>query len=778
MSRVSANPVSVRQTLSRATRFALESFEDRRLFAVFLDSPISDISVRPGAADSTISLANRFRTTNLNGITGTIVRMPVKYGTGTTLVDSSINLLMYDTATPLTVQNFLNYVTAGRYDDSIIHRSDSGFIQGGGFTFKNNQFDVVSANSPVSDEFSKSPRVDGKVNVRGTIAMVKGDTANSATSQWFINTADNAGFDNAGNLIGGYTVFGRVLGGMDVADKINALTTYNASSISPALSALPLSGYAAGRSVKSENVVLFSDPSVVSTPTTYFDYKVTSSDPKVAGVSIDSNGNIVVDYPTKVKQGTTTITLTGSDLTGATVTDTFTITVATPALAVSNGTTKITSGQAGVVDLGTAFIGQTATRTITLKNSGKGVLDLGSVTVPDGFTLAEAVPDTLAAGATYNLVLNIDTTTERTLSGQISIVSDASDEPFAFSVRTEVGDSVNLGGTVKSVVFTDATGTRSTYSLKGNGTAKLSFTGSNLSAVASKSSVTVTGTNVSLDTLTLDSTDASTAVSASVKGAGASIGTVSSTTTFKQLNLKGVTVTDSISLANGGADFTVGTVSSATVNFGSAAVGSQVKKLTVGNITDSTVVFGGVIKAAVVGSVSGGTLAFSGGPVSSLSIASLSGATLVSTAVLSSVKITGAMTNSELRSSRAMGKFEAGSMSSSTLRIGQTLDTSVPDSASDFTAESSLSQFTIKSKATDAFTGSNLYVSVLGKVSLGTLSDAGTRSTLVATQIGQLSGKPLVGKAFSVKAITSASSIDEILTAAGVSKSRLDVNLL
>ncbi len=130
--------------------------------------------------------------------------------------------LFPDTA-PQTVANFLNYVEDGDFNNSLIHRSEPNFvIQGGGFTLINGVFGFVPTDPAVINEFSRS-------NLRGTVAMAKlGSDPNSATSQWFVNTANNSA--NLDNQNGGFTVFAEVVLGMDVVDSINALRRVNLSS--------------------------------------------------------------------------------------------------------------------------------------------------------------------------------------------------------------------------------------------------------------------------------------------------------------------------------------------------------------------------------------------------------------------------------------------------------------------------------------------------------------------------------------------------------------------
>jgi peptidyl-prolyl cis-trans isomerase A (cyclophilin A) len=120
---------------------------------------------------------------------------------------------------PKSVDNFVKYVKAGHYDGTIFHRVIETFmIQGGGFTPKLEQ---KPTRGPIPLESQ-----NGLNNVRGSIAMARTSDPNSATAQFFINTVDNAFLDAANARDGnGYAVFGRVIEGMDVVDKIRIKPT-------------------------------------------------------------------------------------------------------------------------------------------------------------------------------------------------------------------------------------------------------------------------------------------------------------------------------------------------------------------------------------------------------------------------------------------------------------------------------------------------------------------------------------------------------------------------
>ena len=119
---------------------------------------------------------------------------------------------------PETVGNFLRYVDEGFYEGTIFHRVIKGFmIQGGGFTADMSQ---KKTHDPVKNEAK-----NGLKNARGTVAMARTSDPHSATAQFFINHKDNAFLDYPGQDGWGYTVFGKVTGGMEVVDAIAAVPT-------------------------------------------------------------------------------------------------------------------------------------------------------------------------------------------------------------------------------------------------------------------------------------------------------------------------------------------------------------------------------------------------------------------------------------------------------------------------------------------------------------------------------------------------------------------------
>lgn len=128
---------------------------------------------------------------------------------------------VYPDKAPKTAENFLQYVQAKHYDGTVFHRVINGFmIQAGGM---NAEMWEKPTRPPIPLESG-----NGLKNLRGTIAMARTSDPNSATGQFFINVNDNASLDKANARDGnGYAVFGKVVSGMDVVDKIKAVPVGN-----------------------------------------------------------------------------------------------------------------------------------------------------------------------------------------------------------------------------------------------------------------------------------------------------------------------------------------------------------------------------------------------------------------------------------------------------------------------------------------------------------------------------------------------------------------------
>lgn len=130
-----------------------------------------------------------------------------------------VKIELFADKAPVTVENFLSYVKDGHYNGTVFHRVIPDFmIQGGGMDAKMAE---KKTKAPIKNEAT-----NGLKNLRGTLAMARTSDPNSATSQFFINTVDNAFLDHRDMGQGfGYAVFGKVVEGMDVVDAITKVPT-------------------------------------------------------------------------------------------------------------------------------------------------------------------------------------------------------------------------------------------------------------------------------------------------------------------------------------------------------------------------------------------------------------------------------------------------------------------------------------------------------------------------------------------------------------------------
>ena len=214
--------------------------------------------------------------------------IPAAAGATTVRLQSSlggIDVTLYDNAAPRTVANFLAYVNSGSFNNSIVHRSVPGFIiQGGGYVWNDSTSNMssISTNAPVANEFSAT-----RSNKRGTIAMAKfsGDP-NSATSQWFINLADNSASLDTQN--GGYTVFGEIsASSMSVVDAIAALPIANAGGT---FSELPLASATPDGMIRKANLVIVNTATAVANNYQGLWWNANESG---WGMSITQHGNMI-----------------------------------------------------------------------------------------------------------------------------------------------------------------------------------------------------------------------------------------------------------------------------------------------------------------------------------------------------------------------------------------------------------------------------------------------------------------------------------------------------
>ncbi|MFM8415843.1 MAG: peptidylprolyl isomerase [Planctomycetota bacterium] len=334
-----------------------ERLEARRLLAVDVLAPLADVVIDRDAAPRTIELGSAF---DLRGVTGTVVR----FSTNAPLDDKDVFAELFDQpgegrtrTTPLTVANFLAYANTGRYTNTIIHRSVPGFVvQGGGFRLTSSGSDLVEA----IEQFPAVLNEPGNTNARGTLAMAKLDgDPNSATNQFFVNLADNAG--NLDNQNGGFTAFGRVLGnGMDLVDTVASLPRYN---FGAPFTALPAIGLDNPADIAQENLVTITSVSRIGELV----YSVSSSEPALATVSLTDGDNLVLALAAGAT-GTATVTVRAASVFDAAdfIEESFTVTVVPPAATEVN-----------------ALVGVAARELLISRSNGSALVTGPAVALPD-----------------------------------------------------------------------------------------------------------------------------------------------------------------------------------------------------------------------------------------------------------------------------------------------------------------------------------------------------------------------------------------------------------
>ena len=329
-----------------------------------------------------------------------------------------MDFILYNTATPQTVTNFLAYVnnasSSGNYNGAVFHRSVPGFIvQGGAFKAQSapNNFSVITTTaSPVNEP--------GISNLRGTVAMAKlGSDPNSATNQFFVNLVDNSGTLDDQN--GGFTAFARVAGnGMAVADAIAGLPNenynVNLGGTATTMNDWPLTSASAAMDISKVIVITSAAPVAV------LSYSVTgNSNPTAVSASI-SGANLQVNG---LSGGQSNVTVTATDLDGNSVSQTLAVTI-------NQSPTFTSSAPTATGDAGTAYTFTCTASGFPLPNftvsssalptglilSSSGVIS-GVPTVPGVFAGVISATNSIGS-ATQNFSITIYSTLANWASGQ------------------------------------------------------------------------------------------------------------------------------------------------------------------------------------------------------------------------------------------------------------------------------------------------------------------------------------------------------------------------
>ncbi len=328
-----------------------------------ITAPINNASLFVAGPAEVVPLADHFDDPDTSG-----VRL--------TTVLGNVDLALYDQRTPITVANFKNYIDSGRYlitDPTtgdiaplFVHRSVAGFvIQSGGWLGTVNPADPVHVQVTPVQHFAAIMNEPGISNTRGTIAMAKLPTdPDSATSEWYINLADNLSLDTDN---GGFTVFGRVIGdGMTVVDAIAAVPIFNFGS---PFDTLPLRNFTAPGLPTPDNLI--SIPAISYTSPLVF--SASSNHPSIASVVV-SGSNLLVSGKAL---GTATITATATDSDGAQISQMFDVNVIANPMHLANLSTRAFVGTNDDVMIGGFIVQGDAPKRLAVRALGPSLAVAG-----------------------------------------------------------------------------------------------------------------------------------------------------------------------------------------------------------------------------------------------------------------------------------------------------------------------------------------------------------------------------------------------------------------
>lgn len=363
----------------------------------------------------------------------------------------NMDFILYNTATPQTVTNFLSYVnnasSTGNYNGAVFHRSVAGFVvQGGGFKVQsapNNFTSITTTASPTNEP--------GISNLTGTVAMAKlGTDPNSATDQFFVNLADNS--SNLDNQNGGFTVFARVAGsGMTTANAIAALPTVSSTvnvdgTANTSLTNWPVTS---GSTMDTTKMVTITS----AAPVAVLSYSITGNTNSAAVSASISGTNVQING---VAGGQSNVTVTATDLDGNTVSQTFAVTV--------NQAPSITSAAPS----SNGAVGSAYPFTYTATGYPVPTFSVTSGALPAGLSLSSAgvISGTCTTAGTYSGVVtatNINGTNTQNFSITVPKLSGT----IALGSLSQTYD-----GTAKAVTSTTTpSGLTVTYTYNGSSTA-------------------------------------------------------------------------------------------------------------------------------------------------------------------------------------------------------------------------------------------------------------------------------------------------------------------
>ena len=332
-----------------------EELEARQLMTITIANPVSDFSINRGAPAGVVNLANRYTDPSVSSV--------VRFATNS----GNLDIALFGGAAPNTVANFLAYVNAGTYNNTIFHREQVaasqgiGILQGGGFrvpTSTYTTFPPGTAQTPQPVTTNAPIALENPVgNTRGTIAMARTAAINSATSQFFFNTTNNSATldDTTPNVPdSGYSVFGTLFPAS--LATLDALTAFQDTDFSEdfgtAFGDMPLRK-APGNQGFVEFPIAPTDYLTITNASVlngiYGQISVTSANTNLLTASV--NGGNLILTPVGTQLGTVAVTVRITAFDGTFVEDTFDVTITNPAPVIggAQGQSNVAVGQTMLV---------------------------------------------------------------------------------------------------------------------------------------------------------------------------------------------------------------------------------------------------------------------------------------------------------------------------------------------------------------------------------------------------------------------------------------------
>jgi cyclophilin family peptidyl-prolyl cis-trans isomerase len=798
--------------------------ETRQLLSATISSAISPVLAHPSQpSNDSIDLSTHF---NDPAVPGTLVQFDTSLG--------SFEVALTDAATPLTVQNFLNYVNSGAYNKTVIHRNalltSSGgggspsapadIVQGGGYIVQGDQLNHIPTAAPINNEVA----TETEGNVAGTIAMAKTSDPNSATSEWFFNVHDNStALDDTSNS-GGFTTFGHVLGdGMNIVDALAALPTVNLNST---FTTIPVVGISEKRATKTNTIVRANNLTYVKKISVLGDmtWTATSDNPFLVQPKVVGK-NLSFSYAAGAT-GVADITVTATSADGAsTISQTFAVTVP--------DTTKPSQGPTAVNDAPANVSAGTATILHPLANDTDSTAALSPSTLAIATQPAHgtAAVDTSTGYITYTPTAGFTgpdsfTYTIKDTAGHASSPATVSFTVAAAPVQVTLGK-----GHARQLTYTEPDGTVARLNV-GGGTALITFAGSAVQTTTQGGTITATGADATISSIVITNANhqnASLRLTASGGTDGlASIGSLTDAGSMSAINAPGAALAGNLTVDG------VGRLNLASTDHSVLTIGNGVGQtaLVLANAADTNVVADSVLTSVrskqwtnttgVDESISApriGTLTTTGDFADSLNLSgqvnrirsggNVTGnltaatigrmnvggnlsATIQTTASfakhslqIGAMNVRGAITGSTINANGNIGTISAASMSGSNIYAGvdatTTADHALPLAASNFTADARIDAVRLGG-GNPAFSDSRIAANELRSLHFGLIepTNGGASQGVAGQVIDRLTGQLTTGAKLSLgrAKLKDATTLSAFLTSKSITLGDFAIDIL